>query len=326
MIKGIDISKWQGTVDYTKLLGTIDFVIARSSYGTGFKDEQFERNKSELRRLNIPHGFYHYAYPNLNTPEAEADWFLQSVGELQDGELLVLDFEESYGGNSVDWCKRFLDRVSSRLNNYKPLLYINLNYNNLFDWSSVVNANYGLWLAYWDYNGDNAAPKTDWQITAIEQYSNKGSFAGIIGAVDADVFHGDLTAFKAYGYHAPQSQPPVETISLEQYKADIASKNAEIDKINQALEAANSQIGTLNNQLLNEQTNRLSDTTKLNSIINQKNEDLKTAQKRQETMQDDMDIIQKQLEELQKRTAKYIYFIDTCKAIFISIINFTKRR
>lgn len=213
MLKGIDISKWQGEVNFETLSPQVDFVIVRSSYGVGYTDSYYQRNRDELTKLNKLKGFYHYSYPQYNSPEAEADWFLQVIGTPDNGDILFLDFEENYA-TPVDWCERFLDRVSERLGGYKPLLYINLALNNAHDWSPVVNKGYGLWLARWDYNSDAGAPNTDWEVVAFRQYSNHENFAGVVGNVDANVFYGELTAYKKYGYQGVEVEPPSDIEQL----------------------------------------------------------------------------------------------------------------
>ena len=210
MLRGIDVSKWQGVIDFDSLKNSTDFVIARASYGVGYTDTQFARNRDELRRLNLLRGFYTYSYPQYNTPEVEADWFCKVIGTPQEGEILCLDFEEQYS-DPVNWCTRFLDRVSSTLNGYKPLIYLNLSAINSYDWKPAVDRNCGLWLARWDYNSTAPAPATDWPVVAMRQWSNKETFSGISVPTDANIFYGDKTAFLNYGHHAPQI-PPVVTI------------------------------------------------------------------------------------------------------------------
>jgi GH25 family lysozyme M1 (1,4-beta-N-acetylmuramidase) len=214
MLKGCDISKWQGVVDFNALKNAIDFVVIRSSYGDGYTDIQFARNRDEARRLSIPLGFYHYSYPQYNTPEAEADWFCKVVGTPNEGEILCLDFEEQYS-DPVGWSLRFLDRVSSLLSGYKPYIYLNLSIINTYDWSPVVGRGYKLWLARWDYNPNAQPPNTDWVTVTMRQWSNKEIFSGVTtGGVDANVFYGDKNMFLAYGYHIPVLNPPFEIEKL----------------------------------------------------------------------------------------------------------------
>ena len=197
MLKGIDISKHQGEVDWDRIKNECDFTIFRSSYGTGNKDIQFDRNRDEARRVGILRGFYHYGYPEYNSPEFEAKWFCDFVGELQSGEWMVLDYESDWDGDQVDWCKRFLEIVSSRYGGYRPLIYMDLNRTRSADWSSIKN-DYKLWLARWDYNPDAPAPDTGWD-TPIRQYSNSGNIAGI-SPCDMNVFYGDKSQFNNLGF------------------------------------------------------------------------------------------------------------------------------
>lgn len=64
--KGIDVSYAQGVIDWdrVKASGKVDFAILRAGYGkeSSQVDDQFERNYSECKRLNIPCGAYWYSY------------------------------------------------------------------------------------------------------------------------------------------------------------------------------------------------------------------------------------------------------------------------
>ena len=84
MKKGIDVSKWQGNIDWQKVKKAgIEFAILRASYGDGtsrFKnngrDEQFERNYQEAKKVGIPVGAYHYCYArNIDEAKKEANFF-----------------------------------------------------------------------------------------------------------------------------------------------------------------------------------------------------------------------------------------------------------
>lgn len=61
--KGIDVSSWQGNIDWNKVKKSdIDFVIIRCGYGSDIKsqdDSKWERNVEECERLGIPYGVLH---------------------------------------------------------------------------------------------------------------------------------------------------------------------------------------------------------------------------------------------------------------------------
>jgi GH25 family lysozyme M1 (1,4-beta-N-acetylmuramidase) len=200
MIHGIDISSYQGKLDFHSVKDNADFVIIRSTYGNGYKDTNFEINRDGARAVGLCVGFYHFAYPQYNTPEGEATWFTKCVS-CQPGEILVLDFEEPVA-NPVDWCKRFLDKVTANMG-FKPLIYLSPSFINASDWTPVINAGYGLWLAHYD-NNPVQVDNTPWYTVAMKQYSDKGSINGV--TVDLDVFYGDTDVFKKYGNPPP---PPI---------------------------------------------------------------------------------------------------------------------
>lgn len=220
MIVGNDISQFQGSIDWDTYKNNSNFVIIRATYGNGYYDQWFAHNRDEARRVGLPRGFYHYCYPQLNSPQAEAQWFCKAVYDLQEGESLYLDFEES-GSNIVGWCKVFLDYVSNNFNGIKPLIYLNQSHMTL-DWSPVINAGYGLWLA--SYQADGAGNTGQWPFMALQQTSSSQQVPGIVGNVDRDVFFGDVKTFKKYGYIKPVPQqptpppvvtPPVSTLPPE---------------------------------------------------------------------------------------------------------------
>jgi lysozyme len=204
-IVGNDVSEFQGQIDWNTYSKNSNFVIIRATYGNGYLDKQFFRNRDEVRRVNLPHGFYHYCYPQYNSPIDEANWFLSQMN-LQTGESLYLDFEENYSGDTVGWCKDFLDHVAQHLNGLKPMIYLNQSYMAL-DWSSVVNAGYGLWLA--SYAPDGIGNTGTWKFMAMQQTTSSQQVPGVIGNMDRDVFFGDSKAFLAYGFTPPAPTPPV---------------------------------------------------------------------------------------------------------------------
>ncbi len=211
MLEGIDVSEHQGQIDWGQVITARKFAMIRASY-SGAKDKMLDRNKDEARNTGILRGFYHYAYPQYSPdPVADARQFTQFVGDLRDGEVLALDVEEHWGGNWVDWAKKWLDEVF-RITGRRPLVYMNDNFDNMYDWKPVVDGNYGLWLAYWDNNTQNL-PATDWPFVAIKQYivGGPGAVPGIAGRIDLDVFYGDEEQFKKYGAQAQAPAAPQPT-------------------------------------------------------------------------------------------------------------------
>lgn len=211
MLKGIDISKWQsvGTGD-----GDYDFVICKATEGVGYTDPNcdahYQRAKSQGKLL----GVYHFARPGYNDPIAEADWFVSQIQGYIGEALLVLDWEVEATWN-IDWAKRWLDRVYEKTG-VKPLVYASGSVITGNDWSSVTNADYGLWIAYWpnQYQYGEGWPSSpsemkygigNWKFWAIWQFSSRN------GRLDCDVANMDREAWMKYaaknGNPAPAPAP-----------------------------------------------------------------------------------------------------------------------
>lgn len=229
-LHGADISRWQGTVNWDLLKQNFDFVIMKASGGDGglYPDGQFARNKSEARRVGILHGFYHFA-GGTQSPETEADQFVNTVGDLQKGEILVLDFEVSHA-DPVGFCYRFAKRVEARTGN-KPLLYSNGARITGLDWLPLVKNDNGLWIASWGAN-NGAIPANQpstgaWNFWAIWQYTSRGAAANL-SPLDLDVFNGNKEQFQAYGGKegapAPAPTPaPVQPTPSHDVKAYVVT-------------------------------------------------------------------------------------------------------
>ena len=207
-IVGNDVSGWQGDIDFDTLKNNANFIIFKDTEGAGFEDPQFKDNQEDARLVGLPLGYYHFARPDLgNSAEVEADSFLNSIGQLHEGEVLTLDFEVGFA-NPVQWCKDFLDHIYLHTKT-KALIYLNKSEVRNYDWSPVAKAGYGLWLACYDNNLITGV----WDFVAIQQWTNAQTVPGINGKVDGDYFFGTVDQFKAYGYHRPPQSSPSASIS-----------------------------------------------------------------------------------------------------------------
>ena len=209
MAKGIDVSHYQGEIDWKKVASSgVDFAIQKCTEGLNYYDKTYQKNKNGARDNGIIFGSYHFA--RGNDPIKEADYFVKLVEDIRDGELLALDYEINLA-NASAWCKVFLDRVYE-LTGVRPLLYTGEARVKSIDWSPVVKGNYGLWIAKYPYY-DTGEMKTEpvsgqWPFISIFQYSSKGKIAGIAGNVDLDWAYMNKETLKKYGKQG--SQQPIE--------------------------------------------------------------------------------------------------------------------
>lgn len=207
---GIDVSMWQAGMN----LGSAGYAfnIIKASEGVGYKDPQLDNLFNTLNDHQL-YGFYHFARPDGgsgNTPEAEAQSFLDYVGHHAGKALFALDWEPGHDCDGmVDWAYRWLQYVYEKTG-VKPLIYMNQSTENSYDWSQVAKADYGLWLANY---GINDGKEYDfyvkhWNVVAIHQYTSAGN-------LDKNVFFGDRDTWLKYcavngEIEQPSTQPEVK--------------------------------------------------------------------------------------------------------------------
>jgi GH25 family lysozyme M1 (1,4-beta-N-acetylmuramidase) len=192
---GIDISHYQ-KINWDKV--KTDFVIAKCTESTNYKDPTYQTNRDKCREKGILFGSYHFA--RGGDANKEAEWFMHNVGVIEKGELLVLDWEISHPA-TVKWCLQWLREVES-LAGFKPLIYLNSSTAKSLDWTSVIKNNTGLWIANYSVNDGTRHDNPSigkWPFFAIHQYTSKGKVAGIVGNVDLDYCKMNLETFKKYG-------------------------------------------------------------------------------------------------------------------------------
>lgn len=228
MLKGIDISHWQKGIDLGAI--DVDFVICKATEGNGYTDVMCDTFYQKAKSLGKKLGVYHFARPDLgNSGEEEADWFIKETLGYHKEAMLVLDWESGDLTN-VAWAKAWLDRVYSKTG-VKPVIYMSASVMHSADWSSVVNADYGLWVANYGTNDGTAQesvfdryPLKYWSFYALWQYTSKGKLNGYNGNLDLNYFSGDSSAWDKYAGGSPSSSKPsnpVETKSTDDLAREV---------------------------------------------------------------------------------------------------------
>lgn len=210
-VRGVDVSYHQGQIDWPAVRAAgVGFGFARVSDGSTFLDPEFERNYQGMKAVGVVRGAYQYFRP-AEDPIAQADILIRAVqaqGGLVKGDLPpALDIETTDDVPSRALQQRalaWLTRVESALGR-TPIIYTAPGFWQELD-ADPAFARYTLWVAHWQ----TACPTMpgSWSRWRFWQDSDKGSVAGIGGAVDTDRFDGtmaDLHAF-AGGRAAPQKR------------------------------------------------------------------------------------------------------------------------
>ena len=203
--QGIDVSHWQGTIDWAKVKAAgKTFAFAKATEGIGFEDSNYDVNKAGALAQGIKFGAYHFARPGSNDPVREADWFVDTA-RVQHGMLIpVLDLELTGGlGTSAltSWVKAWLQRVDQRLG-VKPMIYTSPSFwrNAMGDSRWFADNGYAmLWVAHWGVTSPSI-PGSNWggRSWTFWQYSSDGSVSGIAGRVDLNLYR--FSSFAAVTY------------------------------------------------------------------------------------------------------------------------------
>ena len=200
-LEGIDVSVWQGTIDWARVATAgKKFAIIRASAGTLTKDTTYAANRSGAKAAGLKIAAYHYANPDTATNDAlnEANWFL-SLATPARGEMIpALDLEVTNGlsvSQMQAWASTWLQRVSSVLG-VKPMIYTSPNFWSTYmgDTQSFANAGYKvLWIAHWGVSQPRI-PANNWGGNGwtFWQYTSDGTVPGISGRVDLDRYNGSV--------------------------------------------------------------------------------------------------------------------------------------
>lgn len=185
---GIDVSGWQGNIDYSEVASSgIEIVYMKASEGTSFVDPYFNQNYTNAKANGLKVGFYHYLTARSNSEAvAEANFFVSTISGMSPDCRLAMDFE-SFGNLSAEEINEigltFMQTVES-LSGKEMVIYSDTsNASNIFGGGLT---NYPLWVA--QYEVEEPTPNGNWDSWVGWQYTDAGEISGINGYVDRDRF------------------------------------------------------------------------------------------------------------------------------------------
>lgn len=205
---GIDVSEWQGDIDFTEVKNFgIDIVYIKSSEGTDYIDPYFRSHYEQAKDNNLNIGFYHFLTATTEEEAiAEARFFASVVNGLVSDCRLAMDFEV-FDGLSLteinDISLAFLSEVEN-LTGKEVVVYSDaFNARNTF--SSRVASAYPVWVAEY---GTTEPEDGQWSTWIGFQYTNQGRVSGISGNVDRDYFTPDIFLSNSSTITVPNSPSP----------------------------------------------------------------------------------------------------------------------
>lgn len=196
VLKGIDVSSYQGTIDWDKVKPNIDFAILRCGWGsdaTKQDDGKFKRNVAECTRLGIPFGIYLYSYADTDAKFSSEIKHVLRLIEVTDAKpfCVYYDMEDSsttklgkatLTSKAKAFCKAIKDA------GYNAGVYANQYWCRTYlDIKAISDAGNSVWCAKYSTSKPNISAPYD-----IWQYSSSGKVNGISGNVDMNYMYNDI--------------------------------------------------------------------------------------------------------------------------------------
>ena len=203
VIKGIDVSKWNGDIDWeqVKATGRAQFAMIRASYGYEDTDYKLDEYVKGCESQNIPYGFYHYTYAkNVSEARKEAAYFLNVIEPYSPTYPVVLDIEEDMYKQMdrqevTDIVITFVEACENA--GYYTMIY---SFAKFFESEVYMDQldDYDIWVACW---GDDSKLAENYSYHyGMWQYSETGTMEGIPEDVDLDYSYRDYpTLIRKFG-------------------------------------------------------------------------------------------------------------------------------
>ena len=189
VMKGIDVSHWQGNIDFSKVKTDFAIIKAGGSDAGFYKDRKFEQNYAGFKSRKIPVGAYYFVGKKCKSRAdgvADAKRFITMLKGKQFEMPVYIDFEApdaTFKEANTDACIGFCETMES------AGYFVGIYASDISGFKERLNLTrlkpYSLWVARY-----GSAPKyvTNY---GIHQDSSTGRVAGIAGNVDTDICYVD---------------------------------------------------------------------------------------------------------------------------------------
>lgn len=222
--QGIDVSKWNGTIDWKKVKSDgIEFAFVRTSYrgtktGKLAKDETAATNMKNAAAAGVKVGAYIFSQAITKAEaEQEAEYLLQTVKGYKITMPLVFDYEYYSGGRfssttklsrreKTDICLAFCNKIKKA--GYTPLVYANKSMLGSDLYASEIAAKYPVWLAHYTTSTNYTGDYDFWQYTSTGKVSG---ITGNSGNVDMNFWYIKPGTNPSFGTGSTSSSTEVST-------------------------------------------------------------------------------------------------------------------
>ncbi len=202
-ISGIDVSKFQGKIDWDKVKDSgVKFAWIKSTEGGDRVDDNFRANWRESAEAGVPRGAYHFVYW-CRDPLSQIKWFEKNVPADPHALPPVLDVELT---PTSPTCKRILHRRETvreigimlaemkRFYHKTPIIYSTVDfYRGILSGGAL--SQYPIWVRSTKYKPQVAYGSRPWRFW---QYQSDGHVQGVPGRVDRNAFYGNDKQWLAF--------------------------------------------------------------------------------------------------------------------------------
>ena len=177
---GIDVSKWQGDIDYDKVKEEgVEFVYIKIGGQNGigkdyYLDPKFERNYEGFSKVGIPIGLYFYSYADsMMEAHKEAMWVIKNIKDKKIDLPIAFDWENWSSYNKFQVSFNTLTNASIIFSKtlesygYKGMLYSSKNYLEKI-W---IKNDLPIWLAHYTTKTNYEGEYKCWQRTSSAKIS-----------------------------------------------------------------------------------------------------------------------------------------------------------
>ncbi|MBV8564956.1 MAG: glycoside hydrolase family 25 protein [Methylobacteriaceae bacterium] len=203
LIHGVDVSKYQGEIDWPAARDSgVSFAWIKATEGGDYTDEYFDRNWQAAKAAGIPRGAYHFAYWCRPGSE-QVEWFEKHVPIEDDALPPVLDVEWTPTSRT---CPRKVSRetalaqmqvILTEMERYygkRPVIYTTVDfYRDVLDGGAFED--YPIWVRSVKHYPSVKYGDRRWHFW---QYTAQGNVPGIKGYVDRNAFFGDGRQWQAF--------------------------------------------------------------------------------------------------------------------------------
>jgi lysozyme len=187
MIRGIDISDFQGSIDWSAVATDpqAKFVFMQATGGTSIVNNNFRTNHDGAKAHAIPFGAYHFFY-GRDDGAVQAQHFLSIIDGYEGDLLPTVDVEEAslngFGGSAHDFMRELIlfdSAVRRSLKGKLPIIYFGYWFWQNYLSGSDMFAGHPAWPAAYNNDPDLDMTGTGWDHWTIWQFSDAGKIAGI---------------------------------------------------------------------------------------------------------------------------------------------------